>query len=102
MEQRDTRLVNWFRQSAPYVNAHRHKTFVIMIGGECSAHQNFSNIVNDIALLNTLGIKIVLACLLVFILKVKFFSKKAATRRVVQLKQQLVLLIMLHINQEMT
>ena len=60
MEQRDTRLVNWFRQSAPYVNAHRHKTFVIMIGGECIAHQNFSNIVNDIALLNTLGIKIVL------------------------------------------
>ena len=60
MEQRDTRLVNWFRQSAPYVNAHRHKTFVIMIGGECIAHQNFPNIVNDIALLNTLGIKIVL------------------------------------------
>lgn len=60
LEQRDTRLVNWFRQSAPYVNAHRHKTFVIMIGGECIAHQNFPNIVNDIALLNTLGIKIVL------------------------------------------
>lgn len=60
MKQRDTRLVNWFRQSAPYVNAHRHKTFVIMVGGECIAHQNFPNIVNDIALLNTLGIKIVL------------------------------------------
>ena len=60
MEQRDTRLVNWFRQSAPYVNAHRHKTFVIMVGGECIGHNNFPNIVNDIALLNTLGIKIVL------------------------------------------
>ncbi len=60
MEQRDTRLVNWFRQSAPYVNAHRHKTFVIMVGGECISHNNFPNIVNDIALLNTLGIKIVL------------------------------------------
>jgi len=56
---RTTDLVNWFRQSAPYVNAHRGKTFIIMMGGECIAHPNFSNIVNDIALLNSLGIKIV-------------------------------------------
>lgn len=30
-----------------------------MMGGECLAHPNFNNIVNDVALLNTLGIKIV-------------------------------------------
>jgi amino-acid N-acetyltransferase len=59
LQQRTTDLVNWFRQSAPYVNAHRSKTFVIMMGGECIAHPNFANIVNDIALLNSLGIKIV-------------------------------------------
>ena len=59
MQHRTTDLVNWFRQSAPYVNAHRGKTFVIMMGGECLAHPNFNNIVNDVALLNTLGIKIV-------------------------------------------
>jgi len=29
------------------------------MGGECLAHPNFNNIVNDVALLNTLGIKIV-------------------------------------------
>lgn len=59
MSARNTDLVSWFRQSAPYVNAHRGKTFVIMLGGECIAHANFLNIVNDIALLNSLGIKIV-------------------------------------------
>lgn len=59
LQHRTTDLVNWFRQSAPYVNAHRGKTFVIMMGGECIAHPNFNNIVNDIALLNTLGIKLV-------------------------------------------
>lgn len=59
MQHRTTDLVSWFRQSAPYVNAHRGKTFVIMMGGECLAHPNFNNIVNDVALLNTLGIKIV-------------------------------------------
>lgn len=60
LQQRDTKLVSWFRQSAPYVNAHRGKTFVIMLGGECIAHPNFANIVDDIALLKSLGIKIVL------------------------------------------
>jgi len=60
LQQRDTKLVSWFRQSVPYVNAHRGKTFVIMLGGECIAHPNFSNIVDDIALLKSLGIKIVL------------------------------------------
>ena len=53
-------LAQWFRQSAPYVNAHRDKTMVLMLGGEAIAHANFINIVNDIALLNILGIRIVL------------------------------------------
>ena len=26
--------VHWFRHSAPYINAHRDKTFVLMFGGE--------------------------------------------------------------------
>jgi len=60
LQPRDTQLVSSFRQSAPYVNAHRGKTFVIMLGGECIAHPNFSNIVDDIALLKSLGIKVVL------------------------------------------
>jgi len=57
---RSTALVKGFRQSAPYVNAHRDKTAVIMLGGEAMADENFQNIVNDIALLNSLGMKLVL------------------------------------------
>jgi amino-acid N-acetyltransferase len=52
--------VKWFRNSAPYINAHRGKTFVLMFGGEAVAHSNFANIIHDIALLNSLGVKLVL------------------------------------------
>ena len=60
MLERSNELVEGFRQSAPYVNAHRGKTFVIMLGGEAIQQSGFRDIINDIALLNTLGIKIVL------------------------------------------
>ena len=36
-----TQLINWFRNSAPYINAHRHKTFVLMLGGEALETDNF-------------------------------------------------------------
>ncbi|OBP13708.1 amino-acid N-acetyltransferase [Rheinheimera sp. SA_1] len=57
---RTTEIVDGFRQSAPYVNAHRGKTFVVMLGGEAMIQPGFRSIINDIALLNSLGIKIVL------------------------------------------
>lgn len=57
---RTTELVNGFRQSASYVNAHRGKTFVVMLGGEALAQTQFHSIINDIALLHSLGIKMVL------------------------------------------
>lgn len=60
MKLRSTALVKGFRQSAPYVNAHRDKTMVIMLGGEAVADKNFSNIISDLALLHSLGVKIVL------------------------------------------
>ncbi|MDN3698910.1 MULTISPECIES: amino-acid N-acetyltransferase [Vibrio] len=60
MKIRSTALVKGFRQSTPYVNAHRNKTMVIMLGGEAVADKNFGNIINDIALLHSLGVKIVL------------------------------------------
>ncbi|VEI45530.1 N-acetylglutamate synthase [Actinobacillus equuli] len=37
---RNTELVQWFRQSTPYVNMHREKTFVIMLDGNAIAHPN--------------------------------------------------------------
>lgn len=60
MKERSTELVQGFRHSVPYINAHRGKTFVIMLGGEAIEHENFANIVNDIGLLHSLGIRLVL------------------------------------------
>lgn len=52
--------LHWFRHSAPYINAHRRKVFIIMIDGKAIEHQNFSTIIHDIALLHSLGIRLVL------------------------------------------
>jgi len=59
VKQRKTELVEGFRHSVPYINTHRGKTFVIMLGGEAIEHENFSSIVNDIGLLHSLGIRLV-------------------------------------------
>lgn len=52
--------VKWFRNSSPYINAHRDKTFVIAFGGEAVQHPNFAHLVQDIVLLHSLGIRLVL------------------------------------------
>lgn len=52
--------IRWFRNSAPYINAHRGKTFVLTLGGEAALHPNFANIIHDIALLNSLGVRLIL------------------------------------------
>lgn len=52
--------VHWFRNSAPYINAHRNKTFVLMFGGEAVQSPNFQHIIHDIALLHSLGIRLIL------------------------------------------
>jgi amino-acid N-acetyltransferase len=52
--------VKAFRNSAPYINAHRGRTMVLAFGGEAVADSNFANIIHDIALLNSLGVKLVL------------------------------------------
>lgn len=55
----DQNYVKWFRNAAPYINAHRGKTIVLMFGGEAVAHPNFANIIHDIALMRSLGMKLV-------------------------------------------
>jgi amino-acid N-acetyltransferase len=55
-----TEHVKFLRDTAPYINAHRGKTFVLAFSGEAVAHENFANIILDIALLHSLGIKLVL------------------------------------------
>ncbi|MFP6805922.1 MAG: amino-acid N-acetyltransferase [Pseudomonadales bacterium] len=52
--------IKWFRDSSPYINAHRGKTFVLYLSGAALEADNLPNIISDIALLNSLGIKIVL------------------------------------------
>lgn len=59
VKERKTELVEGFRHSVPYINTHRGKTFVIMLGGEAIERENFSSIVNDIGLLHSLGIRLV-------------------------------------------
>lgn len=50
-----------FRHSSPYINAHRGRTVVLTLGGEALAHDNLINIIHDITLLSSLGIKLVVA-----------------------------------------
>ena len=52
--------VEWFRGAAPYIKAHRKKTFVIMVSDEVIYSDQFIGLVHDIALLNHLGIKLVI------------------------------------------
>ena len=59
MNNSDKNNVKWFRSAAPYINAHRGKTVVLMFGGEAVMHPNFANIIHDISLLRSLGVKLV-------------------------------------------
>ncbi|BAP58438.1 amino-acid N-acetyltransferase [Candidatus Tachikawaea gelatinosa] len=60
MKERTTELVHGFRHAVPYINTHRNKIFVIMLNGEAIKHKNFYNIINDIGLLHSLGIRLVI------------------------------------------
>lgn len=53
-------FVDWFRNSSPYINAHRGKTFVILIEGEAMASSRWDQLLQDLALLHTLGVRLVL------------------------------------------
>ncbi len=53
-------FVSWFRDSSPYIHAHRNKTFVISFGGEAILADDFEHHVHDFALLSSLGIRLVL------------------------------------------
>jgi amino-acid N-acetyltransferase len=55
-----TQFVDWFRSSAPYINAFRGKTFVVAFGGEVVSDGKFVELVHDFNLLNSLGVRLVL------------------------------------------
>lgn len=59
MDNSNPNYVKWFRNAAPYINAHRGKTVVLMFCGDAVRHPNFANIIHDIALMHSLGMKLV-------------------------------------------
>ena len=53
-------LVEWFRQSSAYIQAHRNKTFVVCLPGEAVASRYFNLLLRDLAQISHLGIRLVL------------------------------------------
>jgi amino-acid N-acetyltransferase len=53
-------FVPWFRSVAPYIHMHRGKTFVVGICGEAIAAGKLQSLVQDLALIRSLGVKLVL------------------------------------------
>ena len=53
-------FVPWFRSVAPYIHTHRGKTFVVGMAGEAIAAGKLQHIAQDLALIQSMGVKIVL------------------------------------------
>ena len=53
-------FVPWFRSVAPYIHMHRGKTFVVAISGEAIAAGKLPSLVQDLAMIQSMGVKIVL------------------------------------------
>ncbi|MBL6690657.1 MAG: amino-acid N-acetyltransferase [Pseudomonadales bacterium] len=54
----NTEHIKWFRDSSPYIDAHRDRTFVICLSGDALRSSNLKNIVSDCALLSSLGVRL--------------------------------------------
>ncbi len=60
MTTQQEQFVGWLRSVAPYIHAHRGKTFVVAIAGELIAAGRLNALVQDVALLAAMGVRIVL------------------------------------------
>ncbi len=58
---KDADFISALRGCAPYVHAHNGRVFVIAFGGEAAERPDFGQMMYDIALLHSLGVKLVLA-----------------------------------------
>ena len=56
----NTHFVPWFRSVAPYIHMHRGKTFVVGIAGEAIAAGKLQHLAQDLALIQSMGVKVVL------------------------------------------
>jgi amino-acid N-acetyltransferase len=52
-------FVAWFRAASPYIHAHRDQTFVVCFGGEAVDAPGFAHLIHDLALLDGLGVRLV-------------------------------------------
>ena len=52
--------IHWLRQTSPYINTHRGKTFVVWFSSSMIESDSFTTLVHDLTLLSHLGIKLVL------------------------------------------
>jgi amino-acid N-acetyltransferase len=59
-EQDSIGMIEWFRASTSYINTHRGKVFVVLLSGEALADKNLANVIYDLTLLHSLGVKLVL------------------------------------------
>ena len=53
-------FVGWLRDVAPYIHSFREKTFVIAFAGELALEMGLENLIEDIAMLHAMGMRIVL------------------------------------------
>ncbi|WP_295853911.1 amino-acid N-acetyltransferase [uncultured Xylophilus sp.] len=53
-------FVPWFRSVAPYIHLHRGKTFVVALAGEAIAAGKLPSVAQDLALIQSMGVKVVL------------------------------------------
>ncbi len=53
-------FLDWFRNAAPYFNAHRGQCITVHFSGEVAASSGFSEFIHDVALLHSLGVRLVL------------------------------------------
>ena len=61
MAQQTSFQLESFRQATPYIYAHRGKTFVVYISDRLLASNSIGSLIHDLALVHTLGVKLVLA-----------------------------------------
>lgn len=52
--------IDWFRHSSPYIHAHRGRTMVVALSGEALESEGCAALMHDLALLSSLGIRLVI------------------------------------------
>ncbi|MGY8813938.1 MAG: amino-acid N-acetyltransferase [Gammaproteobacteria bacterium] len=60
MTENSSQFIKWFRSASPYIRVHKGKTFIIHIDDDAIHAGSFTDLVHDLALLNSLEIRLVI------------------------------------------